>query len=201
MINLFEEIKLRLSILEVAERYGIKILKGSKAVCPFHDDNHPSMSFKNNRFKCFACGIGGSVIDLVMNYFNLNVIQAAKKLNDDFNMRLMDTDLSPKKEHKIYEAYKKRQKVKTLISTFKTWRKTTEKWFLSVFKTFRKIFMNFLPQNISEFPKIWFIAANYLEYISYILDMFISGSREEILEKYTVIENWKSRILIEIEVF
>lgn len=165
MINLFEEIKSRLSMFEIAEKYGIKVLKGNKVVCPFHDDNHPSMSFKNNRFKCFACGIGGSVIDLVMNYFNLNIIQAAKKLNNDFNMGLMTTDLSPKEKHKIYKAYEKRQKVKTLISTFETWRKTTEKWFLSVFKTFRKIFMNFLPQNISEIPKIWFIAANYLEYI------------------------------------
>ncbi|MDO4199658.1 MAG: CHC2 zinc finger domain-containing protein [Clostridia bacterium] len=201
MINLFEEIKSQLSIFEVAERYGVKILKGNKAACPFHDDNHPSMSFKNNRFKCFACGIGGSVIDFVMNYFNLNATESAKKLNDDFNMGLMDTDLSPKEKRKIRETYEKRQKIKAIIGTFETWRETTEKWFLSVFKMFRKIFISFAPKNFEEIPKIWIIATCNLECVSFILDTFLSSSREKLLEEYEVIEGWKHKILKELEVF
>ena len=46
-----------------------------------------------------------------MNYFGLTALQAAQKLNDDFNMGLIKTDLSPKEKRKIREAYIKHQKI------------------------------------------------------------------------------------------
>jgi DNA primase len=87
MINPFEEIRNRLSIKEVAERYSIEILHNNKALCPFHSDTHPSLSFKNGKFfKCFSCEAKGSIIDFVMLLFNLTATEAAKKLNEDFNL-------------------------------------------------------------------------------------------------------------------
>ena len=64
-------------IEEVAENLGIGIVR-HMALCPFHNDKHPSLHFdlKKNRFKCFACGASGNVIDLVMRYNNMEFKEA-----------------------------------------------------------------------------------------------------------------------------
>lgn len=64
-------------IEEVAENLGIWIVR-HMALCPFHNDKHPSLHFdlKKNRYKCFACGASGNVIDLVMRYNNMEFKEA-----------------------------------------------------------------------------------------------------------------------------
>ena len=201
MVNLFEEIKARLYLPEVAKFYGMEIDNKNKAICPFHDDHHPSLSFKNNKFKCFVCQTGGTVIDFVMNYFGLTAMQAAQKLNDDFNMGLIKSNLNTKDRQKIQKMHAKRKEINAIIETFKTWKETTGKWFLRVFRAFRKIFRDFAPKKPKQVSKIFIIAANYLEHISYILDFFLSSSQEKLLEEYNAIESWKHKILKELEVF
>lgn len=55
-------------------------LKRGKALCPFHEDHHPSMGIKNNRYHCFACGASGDTISFVMNREGLSFIEAVKFL-------------------------------------------------------------------------------------------------------------------------
>ena len=64
-------------IEEVAENLGIGIVR-HMALCPFHNDKNPSLHFdlKKNRYKCFACGASGNVIDLVMRYNNMEFKEA-----------------------------------------------------------------------------------------------------------------------------
>ena len=61
----------------VAKNLGIAVVR-HMALCPFHGDRHPSLHFdvKRNRFKCFACGASGDVIDLVMRYNNVGFKEA-----------------------------------------------------------------------------------------------------------------------------
>ena len=62
----FELQQLRdLPIEGVAERLGLRVVR-HKCLCPFHDDHHASLSFKNNKFKCWSCGESGDSISLVM---------------------------------------------------------------------------------------------------------------------------------------
>ena len=51
----------------VAERLGLHVNR-HKALCPFHDDSRPSLTFNTyrNRFRCYVCDAHGGVIDLVM---------------------------------------------------------------------------------------------------------------------------------------
>ena len=53
----------RLSIIDLAKQFGLKV-KHNKAVCPFHDDKDPSLSFSDDKglFHCFGCGISGNII-------------------------------------------------------------------------------------------------------------------------------------------
>ena len=74
--------KLRdLPIDGVAERLGMQIVR-HKALCPFHDDHHASLSFsmRRNTFRCFACGAHGGTIDLVMKRLNIGFKEACRWL-------------------------------------------------------------------------------------------------------------------------
>lgn len=55
-----------LKIIDVAEKYSI-VVKGNKALCPFHDDRNPSLRFYpiTNSFNCFGCKAGGDVIEFI----------------------------------------------------------------------------------------------------------------------------------------
>ena len=78
----YELQKLRdLPIEGVAERLGMQIVR-HKALCPFHDDHHASLSFltRRNTFRCFACGAHGGTIDLVMRYLNKTFTEACRWL-------------------------------------------------------------------------------------------------------------------------
>jgi len=77
--------KLReLPIEAVAERLGLQVTR-HKALCPFHDDHHASLSFsvRRNTFKCFVCGAGGGTIDLVMKCQRLDFKEACLWLGDE----------------------------------------------------------------------------------------------------------------------
>ena len=78
----FQLQKLRdLPIEGVAERLGLRVSR-HKALCPFHDDHHASLSFKvsKNTFRCFVCGASGGTIDLVMRYLHLDFLEACRWL-------------------------------------------------------------------------------------------------------------------------
>ena len=78
----YEIEKLRsLPIEGVAQRLGLTV-KGHKALCPFHADSHPSLSFcvRRNTFRCFVCDAHGGTIDLVMRYLNVGFKEACRWL-------------------------------------------------------------------------------------------------------------------------
>ncbi len=81
----YELQKLRdLPIEGVAERLGIRVTR-HKALCPFHDDHHASLSFKvsRNTFRCFVCGTSGGTIDLVMRHLGKDFLEACRWLADE----------------------------------------------------------------------------------------------------------------------
>jgi len=56
----------KIKITDVAKKYGLKVKK-NKALCPFHADGTPSLSFSDekNVFNCFGCGAKGDIIEFV----------------------------------------------------------------------------------------------------------------------------------------
>jgi DNA primase len=66
-------------------------------LCPFHDDSHPSLSFRvsKNTFRCFVCGASGGTVDLVMRFLNKPFLDACRWLADENNIILQTSSLSP----------------------------------------------------------------------------------------------------------
>ena len=88
----FELQKLRdLPIEGVAERLGLQPVR-HKALCPFHDDHHASLSFsvRRNSYRCFVCGASGGPIDLVMKYLRKDFREACRWLADENNIIISD---------------------------------------------------------------------------------------------------------------
>ena len=82
MIDRLELQRLRdLPIEGVAERLGLRVTR-HKALCPFHDDHHASLSFstRRNTYRCFACGAHGGTIDLAMRCLGKDFLQACRWL-------------------------------------------------------------------------------------------------------------------------
>ena len=89
--------KLRdLPIEGVAERLGMSVAR-HKALCPFHDDHHASLSFstRRNTFRCFACGAHGGTIDLVMKRLNMGFRDACRWLAEGSNVVNVTPPITP----------------------------------------------------------------------------------------------------------
>ena len=85
-MNLFEIVKYGVSCREAAERYGVEVNHYGMALCPFHNDRHPSLYVADDHYYCFACGAQGDVIDFVGRLFQLSPYDAARKLMADFHL-------------------------------------------------------------------------------------------------------------------
>ena len=88
------------NIEDIANRFGINIVR-NKALCPFHADHKPSMTFKNNRYRCWACNASGSAIDLVINLMHCSFKEALawldkNEINSNYNYSCSCTeDIKP----------------------------------------------------------------------------------------------------------
>ena len=76
-----------LPIEQVAEALGLQV-SHHKALCPFHADKHPSLTFHRgrNRYKCYVCDAHGGTIDLVMRYLNKPFLEACKWLSEEHSI-------------------------------------------------------------------------------------------------------------------
>lgn len=62
-MNLFKQVKATVPAIQAARDYGMEVSRSCMALCPFHDDHHPSLQL-GDRYYCHACGASGDVIDL-----------------------------------------------------------------------------------------------------------------------------------------
>ena len=86
--SLAEEIKSRCDIVDVIGRVVPLKKTGAnlKGPCPFHKEADPSfvVSEAKQIFTCFGCGATGDVIGFVEKYYQMDFIQAAEKLADEY---------------------------------------------------------------------------------------------------------------------
>ena len=98
-------------IVEVISEYVPLQPKGKSmfGLCPFHDDQNPSMSVSREikMFNCFSCNTKGNVIDFVAKYENINVDKAtlklAKRLGMNIQYRQSAEDIRNEKRYQIME--------------------------------------------------------------------------------------------------
>ena len=79
-----DEIRQSVDIVDVMGQYLELHKKGKNymAICPFHDDNHPSLSISQSRqiYKCFVCGNGGNVFTFIQEFLKVPFVEAVMKV-------------------------------------------------------------------------------------------------------------------------
>ncbi len=102
-----EEILKRADIVDIISSYINVVKKGRNyiALCPFHDDHHPSMSISREKqiYKCYSCGNGGNAITFVMRYEHISYFEALKKVARLINYDDPRLDENRQAEKKISE--------------------------------------------------------------------------------------------------
>lgn len=98
--EVFQILKSKVTIKQVVSHFYQDVDRRNKALCPFHHEKTPSFSIDENEgiFKCFGCGAGGDCISFVAKLKNVEMLEAAKMIDYEFNLGLFDEDKSTKKK-------------------------------------------------------------------------------------------------------
>ena len=170
-MRIFEIIKENVNLREAAELYGIDVNRYGKALCPFHNDRHPSLYVADDHYYCFACGEHGDVIDFVSKLFRLSLYDAAQKLAADFH-------LTPDKPPSAAALHAKR------IRTEAQQLRENERLCFSVLTDYARVLrdwkVRYAPKSSEEAPNARFVeACHRLDETEYYLDILTSGDSHE----------------------
>lgn len=170
-MNLFETVKTAVNVREAAQLYGVAVNRCGMALCPFHNDRHPSLLVVDDHYHCFACGVHGDVIDLAANLFGLNLYDAARKLAADFHLapdRPLPESIRQKLKQKT-KAQQLREDERLCCSVLGQYRRTPEEWKL-----------RYAPQTPEETLNERFVeACHRLPWAEYLLDALLQGDSHE----------------------
>lgn len=108
------ELKFRCSVEEIIGGYINLKRAGGRYLgsCPFHNEKTPSFTVfpDTASYYCFGCGAGGDVITFVMNYENLDYVEAVKLLAARAGLTMPEdksfSDIKRKKRERMLEMHK-----------------------------------------------------------------------------------------------
>ena len=84
-MSLFETVKQAVTAKQAAVSYGLEVDAHGMALCPFHEDHHPSLKL-DRRYYCFGCHATGDAIDFTARLFGVSQKSAVMKLAQDFGI-------------------------------------------------------------------------------------------------------------------
>jgi len=187
-MNCFQNVKYGVSCREAAERYGVEVNRYSKALCPFHNDRHPSLYVADDHYHCFACGEHGDVIDFAAKLFGLPLYEAAQQLVADFH-------LTPEKLPSAAALHAKR------IRTEAQQLMENERLCFSVLSDYARVLwdwkVRYAPQSPAEAPDERFVeACHKLDEAEYYLDILAFGDSYERAEvvSYLLADGWLDKL-------
>ena len=141
------------------------------ALCPFHNDRHPSLYVADDHYYCFACGEHGDVIDFVSKLFRLSLYDAAQKLAADFR-------LTPDKPPSAAALHAKRIRIEAQQL------RENERLCFSVLSDYARVMrdwkVRYAPQSPDEPVHARFMeACHKLDETEYYLDILYAGDSHE----------------------
>ncbi len=90
--KVIDRVRKKVDIVELVSRYVNLKQSGSsyKGVCPFHEDNDPSLTVDPSKklWHCFGCGAGGDVFNFLMKIENLSFPDAVRELAQENGIKI-----------------------------------------------------------------------------------------------------------------
>lgn len=162
--DLFSRCREAVSALEAARFYGLEIRANNTACCPFHADDKPSLSFNKGYFRCFGCGAHGDAINYVAQYFGLKPIDALRKLDQDFGLRLPIDSEQTREDREAMREKAAQMKAERL---YKEWKERKQGELSTVYLVGHQALMSGRDLNDAE---AW--SVKQMAMIEYALDFF-----------------------------
>jgi len=183
-LNPFDTIKETLKIADITRFYGVEVKRNNQALCPFHSEKTPSFTIfpKTNSFKCFGCGIGGSVIDFVMQLHGTAALEAAKTLDNDHNLGLFDYEPTLEERNRQKEQQAQREAERELTKAFEGFINKAFDLLCDYLHLLNDWKINHAPKSLSEWDNVnalFVEACHQLDYIEYLTDFLLSADIDE----------------------
>lgn len=175
-MSVFQVVKESVNIVDAAQKYGLEVSRHKKAICPFHQDTNPSLSFKDKRYTCFSCGAKGDVIDLVGYLIHSrSAIDTVKELNHTYHLGI-ELDRPPDSRY-----LRQMQRAREEKAAFEAWEKDACIVYAQYCRTLRKWKKLFAPRTMDSAPHPLFLeACTQMDYVEYLYDeIFIKGSIDD----------------------
>ena len=192
MTDVFREVRERISAEDAARHYGLTFDRKGWAVCPFHQDKHPSMSFRAGRFRCWACNESGDAIDFTGKLLGLEPLAAVERLNSDFMLGL---PLHRKPTQAETEAARWRKEVAEAHKQFEEWRQAL---CVKACEAYRVAHISLqrieCPEDFDRLSEREALAIQWQAYYEYLADAITIGEPEEIAEIFKQRKEVQSRL-------
>ena len=183
-VSMFEWIKESVGIQQAARTYGHEPNWKGYIKCPFHrggNERTPSMILKPRYFKCYACGKFGTVIDFVMELFNLTREDACIRLNEDFHLGLDLSASSPESK----KAIEQRREDEELRKAFFVWENKAYTTLTDYYRELRADMWAYRPNNTAMLIcKRYADAARKIDCIEYLVDCLLYGELKDKIQFY-----------------
>lgn len=179
-MDIFTTVKAAVTVRQAAEHYGLQVSRNGMALCPFHNDRHPSLYVSDDHYHCFACGEHGDVIDLTAKLFDLRLYDAARKLASNFHLapdKPLPEAIRWKKEHKT-RAQQLRENEQLCFSVLNKYRRLLLDW--------KKRYAPQVPEAVLD--ERFVEACHRLPWAEYQLDILLQGDsyeRSEVVSELT----------------
>lgn len=172
-MDIFQTVKQNVSMEAVAERYGLSVKRG-KALCPFHDDTHPSMFIHNGFFHCFVCDAGGDQIAFVSKLCGLPPLKAAEQIAAEFGLVYTQSNKS------AYQVIHKKRELKEK-KLFLQWEAETFNALARAYRDISAVFES--HRGLYQTDDLNSALSRYSR-TGYFLNILTFGTREEKTELY-----------------
>lgn len=163
-----QSIKTNVALADAARRYGLTVQRNGMALCPFHNDTHPSMKLYDDHFYCFACGAHGDVIDLTAKLLGLNFKEAVHQLAVDFGISPNDDPPAAVKPPRPYLSQFRRDEL-LCLSTLTEYERMLRRW--------KQMYAPRVPD--APIDDRFVEACQMIEMIEYLADFLCAASLEE----------------------
>ena len=134
--NIFEKVLENVNIVDVVSSFVDLEPKGKNlfGICPFHDDNNPSMSVSREKgiFHCFTCKEGGNAIKFVEKFKHISSIEAARWLAQEYHIDISEfSNQEYDKTKRYYDLLEMSQKFFTFLMSNDDYSKEARNYLLN----------------------------------------------------------------------
>ena len=155
----------------------MEVNRHGKALCPFHNDRHPSLFVDDDHYHCYGCGEHGDVIDFTAKLFGLKLYEAAQKLAYDFGITQdkPPTKAMQEKQNRKSEAQRLRENEKLCFSALLEYMKLLQEW--------KRLYAPRTPEE--KWHPHFIEACDRLDYVECLVDTLIGGDyyeRNEVID-------------------